>query len=120
MARIDVLVSVSDVAAACRFYELAGLTVASAGDDFATVKAGDANLWLHGRHGDDHTEATPGGGVEVWIGVDDVDEVHRRLAAAGTGDLRPPADVHQWGLRVTSAPDPDGRRVYFTTDLASA
>ncbi|MGH9281868.1 MAG: VOC family protein [Acidimicrobiales bacterium] len=117
MPRIDVLVSVADVAAACRFYELAGLTREAASEEFATMKAGDANLWLH-RH--DDGEPAGGGGVEVWIGVDDVDEVHRRLAAAGIGDLRPPLDVQQWGLRVTSAPDPDGRRVYFTTELETA
>lgn len=108
------LVPVSDVEAACAFYvQLVGLTPARLSEDFATLKAGEANLWLHRE--DDGAVALSG--VELWIGVDDVDEVHRRFVEAGVPDLRPPQDVLQWGLRVTSAPDPDGRRVYLSTAL---
>jgi len=92
---------------------LIGLAAERVSDDFATLKAGDANLWLH-REDDGAPELA---GVELWIGVHDVDAVHGRFVEAGLDGLRPPGDVAQWGLRVTSAPDPDGRRVYLSASL---
>ena len=83
-----------------------------ADDDFAALRAGDANVWLHAVD----APIDPSG-VEHWIGVEDVDEAHRRLAAAGVADLRPPNDVPQWRLRVTGAPHSDGRRVYLSAPL---
>lgn len=115
MPRLDVLVPVSDVQKALTFYsDLVGLVPERSSDDFATLKAGDANLWLH-REDDGEVDLS---GIELWVGVDDVDEVHQRFVEAGLVDLRPPSDVPQWGLRVTSALDPDGRRVYVSAPLA--
>lgn len=108
------LVPVADVHRAVAFYAgVLGLAVERVSDEFATLKAGDANLWLHGEA----EVVAPVAGVEVWIRVDDVDAVHRRCLEAGIDDLRPPADVVAWGLRVASAPDPDGRRVYLSSNL---
>lgn len=112
MPKLDVLVPVSDVPRACLFYcDLVGLASERVSDDFATLKAGDANVWLH-REDDGAIDLS---GVELWIGVDDVDAVHRRFVEAALSDLRPPMDVPQWGLRVASALDPDGRRVYVSS-----
>lgn len=100
MLRLDVLVPVSDVQKARTFYaDLVGLVPERISEEFATLKAGDANLWLH-REDDGPVDSA---GIELWIGVDDVDDVHRRFVEAGLVDLRPPSDVPQWGLRVTSA-----------------
>lgn len=109
--RIDVLVPVGDVAMACRFYvDVVGLTCQSADKDFATLKAGDSVLWLH-REEDGLVQVE---GVELWMAVESVDAVHARMVAAGSPGLRPPGDVVAWGLRVASALDPDGRRVFVT------
>ena len=73
------LVPVSDVKRACVFYaELVGLAPERVSYDFATLKAGPPNLWLH-REGDGAVERS---GVELWIGVDDVDEVQQRFVHA--------------------------------------
>lgn len=113
-SRIDVLVPVTDVHRAVAFYAgVIGLTVEGVSDEFATLKAGDANVWLHAED-DGHVVRE---GVELWIGVDDVDAVHRRLVEARVDDRRPPGDVEAWGLRVASAPDPDGRRVYVSAPI---
>ncbi|MGH9278535.1 MAG: VOC family protein [Acidimicrobiales bacterium] len=114
---ISLLVPVSDIPRSVDFYcALLGLTAAGVSDEFATLRAGDAMFWLHRDDGEIEL-----GGVELWIRVDDVDATHTRFVEAGLegarpttafGPRRPASDVEAWGLRVTSAPDPDGRRVY--------
>lgn len=112
MPSVNVLVPVADVRRSCAFYcDVVGLRAESVDDKFAQVRAGDSMVWLH------PVESVDLSGVELWLGVDDVDAVYERVAGAGVDDLRPPADAPHWGLRVASAPDPDGRRVYFCRPL---
>lgn len=67
---LSVLVPVSDIDRALSFYvELLGLAADQASEEFASLRAGDAFLWLH-REGD---EAVERAGVELWISIDDID-----------------------------------------------
>jgi catechol 2,3-dioxygenase-like lactoylglutathione lyase family enzyme len=68
---------------------------------------GGGFLEVSGRTGEPATEH-----LELWLQVRDVDDVHRRLAAAGVTILAEPADM-PWGLREMRAGDPDGVGLVF-------
>ncbi|HEY5883949.1 MAG TPA: glyoxalase superfamily protein [Pyrinomonadaceae bacterium] len=59
------------------------------------------------------TMLTRGRGVNVFIGVDDVDHYHRELVARDI-DIYPPAD-EGWGGRFITIQDPDKYRLFFVT-----
>jgi predicted enzyme related to lactoylglutathione lyase len=110
---VQVLIPVGNVARSIAFYAgLCGLAVESQSEDFATLRAGEDAVWLHGEDGEVVTA-----GVEVWLAVADVDAAAECLRSGGALDVRPPSDVDMWGLRVTSGLDPDGRKVWLTTPV---
>ena len=59
------------------------------------------------------TMLTRGRGVNVFIGVDDVDRYHRELIAREV-EIYPPAD-EGWGGRFITIQDPDKYRLFFVT-----
>lgn len=54
-----------------------------------------------------------GRGVNVFIGVEDVDRYYRELVARGV-EIHPPAD-EGWGGRFITLQDPDKYRFFFVT-----
>ena len=76
----------------------------------ARLRAGDFKLTL-AQHLE--TMLTRGRGVNVFIGVDDVDRYHRELIAREV-EIYPPAD-EGWGGRFITIQDPDKYRLFFVT-----
>jgi catechol 2,3-dioxygenase-like lactoylglutathione lyase family enzyme len=80
------------------------------------LRVGDAFLelfefWSHpGRSGDPDRPVCDHGYTHLCVDVDDLDEVHQRLAAAGVRFLSPPQDLLP-GVRTCYARDPDGNVV---------
>lgn len=76
----------------------------------ARLRAGSFKLTL-AQHLE--TMLTRGRGVNVFIGVDDVDSYHRELIARKV-EIYPPAD-EGWGGRFITIQDPDKYRLFFVT-----
>ena len=76
----------------------------------ARLRAGNFKLTL-AQHLE--TMLTRGRGVNVFIGVDDVDRYHRELSAREV-EIYPPAD-EGWGGRFITIQDPDKYRLFFVT-----
>ena len=76
----------------------------------ARLRAGSFKLTL-AQHLE--TMLTRGRGVNVFIGVDDVDRYHRELVAREV-EIYPPAD-EGWGGRFITIQDPDKYRLFFVT-----
>jgi catechol 2,3-dioxygenase-like lactoylglutathione lyase family enzyme len=76
----------------------------------AKLRAGSFKLTL-AQHLE--TMLTRGRGVNVFIGVDDVDRYHRELIAREL-EIYPPAD-EGWGGRFITIQDPDKYRLFFVT-----
>ena len=76
----------------------------------AKLRAGSFKLTL-AQHLE--TMLTRGRGVNVFIGVDDVERYHRELVARDV-DIYPPAD-EGWGGRFITIQDPDKYRLFFVT-----
>ena len=76
----------------------------------ARLRAGNFKLTL-AQHLE--TMLTRGRGVNVFIGVDDVDRYHRELIAREL-EIYPPAD-EGWGGRFITIQDPDKYRLFFVT-----
>ena len=76
----------------------------------ARLRAGNLKLTL-AQHLE--TMLTRGRGVNVFIGVDDVDHYHRELIAREV-EIYPPAD-EGWGGRFITIQDPDKYRLFFVT-----
>ena len=76
----------------------------------AKLRAGSFKLTL-AQHLE--TMLTRGRGVNVFIGVDDVDRYHRELIAREV-EIYPPAD-EGWGGRFITIQDPDKYRLFFVT-----
>ena len=76
----------------------------------ARLRAGGFKLTL-AQHLE--TMLTRGRGVNVFIGVDDVDRYHRELVERDV-EIYPPAD-EGWGGRFITIQDPDKYRLFFVT-----
>jgi catechol 2,3-dioxygenase-like lactoylglutathione lyase family enzyme len=105
----------ADMGRSCAFYTSIGFSVlhGGPGSQFTTLSAGSGflNLQL------DPAWSAPErvwGRVILW--VDDVDEVHRRVVAAGLRSETPPADA-PWGERFFHLRDPDGHELSFARPL---
>jgi catechol 2,3-dioxygenase-like lactoylglutathione lyase family enzyme len=105
--------AVADMARAVSFYQGCGLevTYGGPGAEFTSLRAGEAyiNLIL-----------TPGYAPRWWgrtiLRVDNADECHARLRAAG---LRPALPQNgEWGERYFHLTDPDGHELSFAQLLA--
>ena len=94
--------------------------------DFCILKLGDAQIMIAqtptvemaaGRNDGRLLEAMISragrpGPISVYIGVDDVDAIHDRIAVAGAEIIEPIWDA-PWGLRQFSILDPDGNLTTF-------
>lgn len=74
----------------------------------ATLKAGDLKITL-AQHLE--TMLKRGRGVNLFLGVDNVDEYYRELTGKGA-EVWPPAD-EGWGGRFITLQDPDRYRFFF-------
>jgi uncharacterized glyoxalase superfamily protein PhnB len=77
-----------------------------------TVSAGSLRITLVQQL---ETMLKRGRGVHFVLGVNDVDEFHRKLTSTGTV-VTDPTD-EGWGGRFISLQDPDGYRLFFVTWL---
>jgi catechol 2,3-dioxygenase-like lactoylglutathione lyase family enzyme len=97
------------MAAAVGFYRLLGLEVAHGGESaaFTSLRVGEGGYL--------NLIVCPPERRWSWWGrlilhVTDVDEVHRRVLAAGLHPEAPPCDA-EWGERYFHVSDPDGHEV---------
>jgi len=56
----------------------------------------------------------PGGKLEIFLLVDDVDKAYQELKAKGVKFVTEPKDMH-WGARAATFMDPDGNRFTIET-----
>lgn len=98
---IQPILRVEDMHASLRFYvDILGFTNASWGtDEFTSVNHHNGAIYL--SRGDQGR-----GGAWVWIGVDDVEALHRQLTARGI-PIRPEPTNYSWALEM-QVEDPDG------------
>jgi catechol 2,3-dioxygenase-like lactoylglutathione lyase family enzyme len=100
-----------DVARALAFYEgMLGFVRIEAGDGYARLRApdGEATLGLHAARDDQRPPWNDG--IGLYLEVDDVDAVCRRLAERGVTFDQSPEDMG-WGWRHAYLRDPDGHRL---------
>jgi predicted enzyme related to lactoylglutathione lyase len=94
------ILCVRDLRASIEFYRTKlGFTVSFNAGDFAGIARDGRALYLaQGSQGQP--------GTWIWIGIEDVDAVHRDLVAQGVGIKQPPTD-QPWA-REMHILDPDG------------
>jgi PhnB protein len=113
VTKISPWLSVTDAAAAVRFYEAGFGAVEAEADRFeddgtlvvAHLAIGEADFWVQAD-----PEAGPDpdrpGSVRMILTVDDPDAVFARAVAAGAAEVAPVADGHGW--RIGRVADPAG------------
>jgi predicted enzyme related to lactoylglutathione lyase len=103
------ILSVADMARSIRYYvDVLGFTREEwSGDDFACVTRDGVSIYL--SLGD---QGHPG--TWVWVGVADVEELHREYQAQGATVVQPPENF-PWALEMKVA-DPDGHVLRFGSD----
>lgn len=115
------IISTSDIERSLRFYrDLLGGTVSfeypgpDGGTAYAGIDLGSSHIGI----GSDPT-ARGGGGVSLWIYVEDCDAMVSRLQDAGVEVVQTPRD-EPWGERVARVADPDGIQVHVASRNAPA
>ena len=116
--RIDAItLTTPDMAASIAFYLAVGFTISFGGDnsEFTTmsIEPNGPHVNLISDHEAGRTLASWG---RVIFHVDDVDNFHRRLVAAGFQPDTEPADA-SWGERYFAIHDPGGHDLSFATPL---
>lgn len=103
------ILRVEDMDAALHFYVglLEFRKVDWSDGDFASIYRDEAHLFLC-RQGQGR------GGAWVWIGVDDVRELHAQCLARGVKILMPPTQ-YPWALEL-HVEDPDGNVIRFGSE----
>src|SRR5262245_19507727 len=117
MARITPEVAVADIEKSLTFYNMLGFEkdntgiVDEQGSQWYSLALGDAALWLirsdivEGLSED----GVRGGGVSIYIGVDDVDAVYDFVRSGEyASNVVHEIETHWYGLRQFSMTDPDG------------
>ena len=80
-----------------------------------SLKAGSVRLLLGQDDGAKGTDRAKGEGLSLQLTTSqDLDEIARRIEAAGTVLDTPPSDT-PWGARVFRVKDPDGFKLVFTS-----
>jgi len=107
--RANPILRVASVARSLSYYvEVLGFINAEwGGDDFTCVSRDGADIYL--SEGD---QGCPG--TWVWIGVSDVDALHRDYTISGATILEPP-QTYPWA-REMRVSDPDGHILRFGSD----
>ena len=84
--------------------------------DFCTVVMGEARIMFMRAPGD---SAVPRGKqpVEIYLEVEDVDALHKRLAKNGV-TISDPLTMQWWGDRTFKVLDPNGYEIWFYTNVA--
>ena len=116
--RIDAItLTTPDMAASIAFYRTVGFTISFGGEDseFTTmsIEPNGPHVNFILDHGGDRALAPWG---RVIFHVDDVDNLHRRLIAAGYQPDTEPADA-SWGERYFAIHDPGGHDLSFARPL---
>jgi catechol 2,3-dioxygenase-like lactoylglutathione lyase family enzyme len=103
------ILNVSSMARSVRYYvDVLGFGNAEwGGDDFTCVTRDGANIYL--SEGD---QGQPG--TWVWLGVEDVEALHKEYIRSGATILQPPENF-SWAREMKVA-DPDGHVLRFGSD----
>jgi uncharacterized glyoxalase superfamily protein PhnB len=84
--------------------------------DFCTVVMGEARVMFMRAPGESTT--SPGKQpVEIYLEVEDVDALHKRLAKNGVA-ISEPLTMQWWGDRTFKVLDPNGYEIWFYTHVA--
>jgi uncharacterized glyoxalase superfamily protein PhnB len=84
--------------------------------DFCTVVMGEARLMFMRAPGDVAASAGKQP-VEIYLEVNDVDALHKRLATGGIA-ISDPLTLQWWGDRTFKVLDPNGYEIWFYTHVA--
>ena len=84
--------------------------------DFCTVVMGEARVMFMRAPGD---SPVPRGKqpVEIYVEVEDVEALHKRLAKNGV-TISDPLTMQWWGDRTLKVLDPNGYEIWFYTNVA--
>jgi catechol 2,3-dioxygenase-like lactoylglutathione lyase family enzyme len=107
------ILRVESMDASLRFYvDLLGFTTVSWGtEEFTSISRDRAAIYLcQGGQGR--------GGAWIWIGAEDVQELHKELTAKGVSIRLPPTN-YPWALEM-HVEDPDGNVIRFGSDSLDA
>jgi catechol 2,3-dioxygenase-like lactoylglutathione lyase family enzyme len=107
------ILRVESMDASLRFYvDLLGFTAVSWGtEEFTSISRDRAAIYLcQGGQGR--------GGAWIWIGAEDVQELHKELTAKGVSIRLPPTN-YPWALEM-HVEDPDGNVIRFGSDSLDA
>ena len=88
------------------YHDTLGLPLHSRHQDFIAFQLGDVRFNL-GLHDGVRGAAKDPYRIMPHLGVDDIQQEHRRLVAQGVEFIRPPEQEH-WGGWVATFKDPDG------------
>ncbi len=95
---------VSDVKKAADFY----------GNVLGLKKTGEWSTYVEFDVGGVQFGFKPGGEMEIFLLVDDIDKAYREQKAKGVKFLTEPKDTH-WGARAATLVDPDGNKFTIET-----
>jgi catechol 2,3-dioxygenase-like lactoylglutathione lyase family enzyme len=116
--------AVTDLPAALDFYERLGFSVESPGEGSASVRQGDALLYVFSTLSRDFQpsrrldmDGNAPGIDHISFQVADVDEMARGLIERGV-ELESGPVNQDWGRRTITVRDPDGNRFWFLGPLA--
>jgi len=103
------ILRVEDMQASLRFYvgQLGFTNVSWGGDDFTSVSRDQAAIYLCRRD-------QGRGGAWLWIGVEDVENLHEEYKAQGVAIRMAPMNF-PWALEM-HVEDPDGNVIRFGSD----
>ena len=105
----------SDMRASVHFYEALGFSALYGGPEAAFTSFAVGTGFLNLQHAPAPAARWRGWGrIVFW--VDDVDEMHARVLAAGATPSTEPADA-PWGERYFHVDDPDGHELSFARPL---
>lgn len=116
------MITVPDLGAAQRFYELLGFSQTyryppEGEPGFVTMERGTSSIGIGagadtGGGSDPDAPGGAAGRFAYWVYVDDVDATVERVRASGAPVVREPVD-EPWGERVAQTRDPAGNLVHL-------
>lgn len=119
----NLLLWVQDNTLSVKFYKKLGFTITRSDDTMSVVSIAGFDIWLLSMRDEDQftTDALAthkGKGMYIYIAVDNVDELYRKLVRKGVYPATEPRDW-PWGNREFIVKDLDGYKLCFWHRIAA-